>query len=517
MPVFFEPNVQILGSCPNLFIDMSRFLIHRYKESHGKCIRLSANFMKFFSVFTDKILRMMNKKRLLALTEESFIFLSLFRWIVLASIVGIIVGVTAAFFLTVLHISTETSSHNKMLYFLLPIALGVSALMSKHLSPESEGHGTEKVIESVHKRGGKIKASVVPVKLLSTVLTIAAGGSAGKEGPCAQIGAGLSSIFADLFKLNDSDRKKLVICGISAGFAAVFGTPIAGAIFGVEVLFVGSILYEVLLPSFIAGMISFQVASSLGITYAAINIPALSAFSPVFFIKVILAGLFFALCAIFFIEIMRFGDKVSKKIKLNVFLKGVLGGVVLLALAGIFSTDFLGLGLDSIHKTLNGQTVVWYAFLIKGLMTSITLACGGSGGIVTPIFFIGTTAGAFFATFMNLDVATFSALGLVALLAGAANTPLAATIMAIELFGSDIAPYATLACVISFLMTGYRSAYPSQVLAINKSPSILVKTGCDIDQHEAHFEYKARRIMATGLRFGKKIKHFTFTKSNKMR
>ena len=114
---------------------------------------------------------------------------------------------------------------------------------------------------------GKIAILVVPVKLVATIITLAVGGSVGKEGPCAQIGAGLTSFFSDILKFDDHDRKKLVICGISAGFAAVFGTPIAGSIFGVEVLFVGAILYEVLLPSFIAGITAYQVSSSLGVTY----------------------------------------------------------------------------------------------------------------------------------------------------------------------------------------------------------------------------------------------------------
>ena len=150
------------------------------------------------------------------------------------------------------------------IFFLLPVGLFLSVVLTKYLAPDAEGHGTEKVIEAVHKHSGKINAAVVPVKIIATIITLASGGSAGKEGPCAQIGAGLSSIFADLFRFNESERKKLVICGISGGFAAVFGTPIAGAIFGVEVLFAGSILYDVLLPSFISGIMAYQVSKSLG-------------------------------------------------------------------------------------------------------------------------------------------------------------------------------------------------------------------------------------------------------------
>jgi H+/Cl- antiporter ClcA len=143
----------------------------------------------------------------------------------------------------------------------------LSVVIIDRFAPDAKGHGTEKVIEAIHKRAGRINPAVVPIKLIATIVTIACGGSAGKEGPCAQIGAGLSSIIATIFKFDDNDRRKLVICGISAGFAAVFGTPIAGAIFGVEVLFVGALLYDVLLPSFVAGIVGYQVSAGLGITY----------------------------------------------------------------------------------------------------------------------------------------------------------------------------------------------------------------------------------------------------------
>jgi len=176
-----------------------------------------------------------------------------------------------------------------------PLALFLSALIIKFLAPDAEGHGTEKVIEAIHKDNGIIKAAVVPVKLVATIITIALGGSAGKEGPCAQIGAGIASTFARMFRFDAHDRKKLVICGISAGFASVFGTPIAGALFGVEVLFVGTILYGVMLPSFIAGIISYNVSSAFGIRYFHHALTATLNFSAVFFYQIILAGVFFGL------------------------------------------------------------------------------------------------------------------------------------------------------------------------------------------------------------------------------
>ena len=178
---------------------------------------------------------------------------------------------------------------------------------------------------------------------------------------------------------------------------------------------------------------------------------------------------------------LKFGDRLSERIKIWAPLKGLIGGTVLVGLTYIFSTRYLGLGLVTVEASLRGQAPEWYAFLVKPLFTSITLSFGGSGGIVTPIFFTGTAAGTFFANITGLNVATFAAIGFVAVLSGSANTPIAASIMAVELFGPSVAPYATVACVISFLMTGHRSVYPSQVLSISKSPSLQVELGKELE------------------------------------
>ncbi len=402
------------------------------------------------------------------INKGTTLFIEIFKWIIYASGIGVVVGISTGIFLRALGWSISTVGDYSYFFLLLPIALFATEWIVGRLAPEAHGHGTEQVIEAVHQRSGKINPMVVPIKAVATIITIAFGGSVGKEGPCAQIGAGISSAIADVFKLNDADRKKLVICGISAGFSAVFGTPIAGAIFGIEVVYVGALLYEVMLASFIAGIISYQIATFLGVTYTYHFLNIIPPFNDLFFFEVILAGVFFGICSILLIETFYRVEKMSLKIPLKAPTRGLIGGIILVALALIFSTRYLGLGTGLIDSSLQGTLVDWYAFPLKILFTAVTLGFGGSGGVITPIFAVGSTAGALFAEATGLSVPTFAAIGLVSMLAGTTKTPIASSIMAIEMFGASIGPYAAIACIISFIITGSKSVYPSQVFSLKK-------------------------------------------------
>lgn len=290
----------------------------------------------------------------------------------------------------------------------------------------------------------------------------------GKEGPCAQIGAGIASAIADVIRLRDEDCKKLVICGISAGFAAVFGTPIAGAIFGIEVIYVDSLMYEVMLASFIAGIISYQVATWLGITYSFHLLNVVPDFSEVFFLKVLVAGLAFGLCSILMIETMIRIERLALKIPARLPLRSFAGVVILIVMALLFSTQYLGLGTGLVDRSLQGGPIDWYAFLAKIGFTGVTLGFGGSGGVITPIFATVATAGALFAQIFGMSITVGAALGLVGLLAGTTKTPIASSIMAIELFGAVLGLYAAIACIISFIVSGTRSVYASQVFSLKR-------------------------------------------------
>jgi H+/Cl- antiporter ClcA len=441
------------------------------------------------------------------LAETSILFISVLKWFALSSIVGVLVGGSTALFLWCLRWTTDGLHGIPFHYALLPFALFLSALIVRYLAPDAQGHGTEKVIEAIHQRGGVIKPLVIPVKLLATVVTLASGGSAGKEGPCAQIGAGISSTLAGLFGFDETDRKKLVICGVSAGFATVFGTPVAGALFGVEVLAIGQLQYAVLFPSFVSGIVGYQVSTALGTTYFHHPINFVPAFSELYFFKVVLGGVAFGLLSFAFIELLKLAEHLSERLRWWSPLKGLLGGTVLLGTL-VFGDRYLGLGLTSVESVLNGTSVgMGYDPLVKMIATAITLSFGGSGGIVTPIFFVGATAGSFLAWAFGLDPATGAALGMVGTLAGCANTPISASVMAIELFGATLSPYAAVTCIVSFLMVGHRSVYPSQILAMTKSASLRSDVGKSVeDLNEVSITSRNVSVVGVGRTIAQKLR-----------
>lgn len=410
--------------------------------------------------------------------ESSLLIFSVTKWIILSSIIGVIVGISTGLFLRLLEVGIKFTSQFSHYYLLIPVGMIISTLMVKYLAPDAKGHGTEKVIEAIHKRSGKMNLAIVPVKALATVITIATGGSAGREGPAAQIGAGLASFFANLIKLDDEDRKKIVICGLGAGFSAVIGTPVAGAIFGVEVLFSGRLLYDNLLHSLVAGMIAFKTAEAMGVTYFSSRLHFVPELSHLTFLKVMIFGIIMGIISLLFIEIIEMGETIHKKLKLSEPVTALLGGAVLIGLIYLIpGPPFYGMGMDIVKSTLEGNHIVWYAFIMKAVFTSITIGFGGSGGVLIPIFFVGASAGSVMGGVFGESSAVFAALGMIALLAGAANTPIAASIIAIELFGDQLAPFACLVAVIAYLIAGHRSVFPSQILAVKKSSSVDIGLG----------------------------------------
>ena len=417
-------------------------------------------------------------------TEHTALLISTIKWALLGAAAGLCVGLgTRGFLWTLAHSGPAVTWLTRGLfpgYWALPLALPLCVWLIRTFAPDARGHGTEAVIAAVHQRSGRIDWIVAPVKLAATVITLAFGGSVGKEGPAAQIGAALTSLFADILRLRDEDRRRLVICGISAGFAAVFGTPVSGALFGIEVLYLGKLDYSVIFPALVAGIVG-HLACGVRPPFEVMH-ESFAGMSEVRIIFIALAsGAVFGIIALLLIESLRAAQRTARRFEGRPYLVAAVGGAVLVAVYTIAGDRYAGLGSDTIEGVLAGTTPVFvFAFLIKIFATSVTLESGGSGGIVTPIFFVGATSGAAMAPLFGVPTGLLASFGFVSVLAAAANTPLAAAVMAIEVLPSPAGVYAALAAAAAFLIVGHRSVYASQKLGFSKSAGLDVALGGDI-------------------------------------
>ncbi len=432
--------------------------------------------------------------------DEVWLMCTVLKWCVIAVITGFAVGLAAGLFLLALR--TAISYAAKLVdlrYLLLLPGLFISYYLVRTLAPQSAGHGTEAVIDAIHnKERTLIDIRAVPVKIVATIITISSGGSLGIEGPCAQIGSGVAYVIAKIFNTDESDIKKIIVCGISAGFCAVFGTPVAGAIFAVEVLFVGQIFYDVLLPSLISGIAGYFTAAAVGaghMPYYTVPVPAIG---PASLGAVLAAGVFFGIISIFNIEGIHIVHRIFARFGITGWKKPACGTVLLIIIALVFGRDYLSLGSDVIKDMITGRKVLYYGFIIKILAMGITLAAGGCGGEITPTLFVGASSGLLFSALTGLDPSFCAALGVTGVLAASTNTPISGTILAMEMFGSHIAPFAGVACAVSYITVGHRSLYPTQVLLSPKTRTFVIKK-------TARGEKLVRRFESISLR---RIGHF---------
>src|SRR5262245_37395001 len=318
-------------------------------------------------VFRDEPPRLADETRWY--TEHTALLISTLKWAMLGAVAGVCVGLGTRVFLWALARSTDWARAlmpaRVPVFLFLPVALPLCVWIIRTFAADARGHGTEAVIAAVHLRAGRVDWLVAPVKLSATVLTLAFGGSVGKEGPAAQIGAALTSLFADMLRLRDEDRRRLVICGISAGFAAVFGTPVSGALFGIEVLYLGRIDYSVIFPALVAGIVG-HLACGVRPPFPAVQ----EAFADSSQVKTILtilaAGALFGLVALLLIESLRFFERVLRRLHRHPYVLAAAGGCSLVLLYAVAGDTYAGLGTDTINGVLDGTTSVFAgAFLIK--------------------------------------------------------------------------------------------------------------------------------------------------------
>ena len=420
---------------------------------------------------------------------------TLIRWLFLSTITGIIAGTGTSWFLHLLYFSTNKTSHLPigLQMLLLPIGGIVNGLLIYYGYRHVSKNNKDSTIAAVHEQSGILPIKTMWIKPVAAIITLAAGGSAGKEGPCSHIGGSLASMFGRFIHANPETQKRIVACGVSAGFASVFGTPIAGAIYGVEVLTIGRLRYDLIFPAVISGVASYEASKFWGITYTYYPLKLPIHFSGSLFIKIIFIGILCGLVAWLFIELFEqtrtFFTFIEKKFHLWKPILPFIGGTLLAVLIFILPTDYLGLSLPLMDQALSGEEVPHLGFIWKALFVAITLGSGFYGGIVTPQFVIGALFGNVIAGMLGVNPALGAAVGMVAVVASASNTPIAAIFMGYELFGSLPGLYLVGACITAYIIIGHRSVYPDQLVAYPKSSWMHLKLGIPLGKEKIHVSY----------------------------
>lgn len=416
--------------------------------------------------------------------EHLFIVSHLLRWTFLALPVSITVGSLVALFLWLLEKAIDYRFAHSWLLFGLPLAGILIYFLYKYLGKNAEG-GNNLIMDEIHQPSGGVPFRMAPLVLLTTVITHLFGGSAGREGTAVQIGGSIAQFFARKLKLSKEDVKTLLMTGIAAGFGAVFGTPITGAIFALEVLALGRIKHNALMPCFIASVLADIVCSAWGIHHTHYHISFTETgtvflrffhFDLLLLFKAIIAGVAFGLAGYMFAEISHtIKNYCNKWIRVK-WLTPAIGGITIILFTFALGTqDYLSLGVNnpnpgsvSILSSFNAGGATYFSWLWKLLFTAITLGTGFKGGEVTPLFFIGAALGNTIATLTGAPVDLMAGLGFIAVFAGATNTPIACTFMGIELFGGEHVLYYAVACFTAYYFSGHSGIYHAQRIGVSK-------------------------------------------------
>lgn len=394
---------------------------------------------------------------------------TLAQWTVLGSLVGLVCGAASALFLALLERATDFRLSHESVVYALPIAgLAIGWLYERFGQPIKAGNNL--VIDTIHDDGPEVPLRMAPMVLVGTVLTHVFGGSAGREGTAVQMGASLADWLSHRLALEPRMRRQLLAAGVAGGFGSVFGTPIAGTIFGLEFIVLGQIEYDALVPALMASVVGDWTTRALGIRHTAYPPVASAPLTPLLAVKWLCFAALVGAVAVAFIElthlIKRQGERHIPRLPLRMALGG-LAVFVLWKLVG--SSDYLGLGVPSIVRAFTDAPLPFYGFALKLLFTAITVGSGFLGGEVTPLFFIGASLGGVLAVPLGLPRGLAAGVGLAAMFGAASNTPLALSIMAVELLGASMFPHVAIVCVLAYLITGHRSIYPAQRLVRGKA------------------------------------------------
>lgn len=394
------------------------------------------------------------------------------KWLLLSIITALVCGGAGCLFHMLIEIATDFRSEHNFIIWFLPVG-GVVIVFLYHIFKLEKIGGTNYVINSIRK-DGKVPFTMAPGILTGTVLTHLLGGSAGREGAALQLGGSLGSSLGRIFKLDDKDMHVIVLCGMSAVFTALFGTPLTAVVFVMEVISVGVIYDSAIMPCVFSSVFTYYITLILNIhpvNYILNNIPAIS---PVSLIQSIALGVIFAVASIFLCVSFSKGEALLEKVIKNDYIRAAAGGLAIALLTLLFGTDYNGSGMGIVDNAILNGTARPEAFLLKLLFTVITLGCGFKGGEIVPTFFVGATLGCTIAPLIGMDPGFGAALGLVGVFCGATNAPIASMLLSIELFDVEGLPYFIIICSASYMLSGYFSLYKSQIIVYDKLKAVFI-------------------------------------------
>ncbi len=402
-------------------------------------------------------------------TEVIKELLSGIRWIIFGIICGIIIGAIGALFALSIGTVTALRQAHPWILFALPVA-GIIIIFCYHLIGSREDKGTNTVITAIREEQ-TVPPQMAPLIFLSTVLTHLCGGSAGREGAALQLGGSLGNILGSIFHLNKQDRKRMIMCGMSAAFSALFGTPLAAAIFSLELSTVGFMYYSALVPCVVSALTAHAVAGFLGASESELILQSIPAFG----IKTaVLAGIIAILCAlvsvVFCVSMHRCEDLMESKIH-NEYLRIILAAAVIILMTLLVGDQtYNGAGSQIIAACISteGQAVPAYSFLLKILFTAVTLAGGFKGGEIVPSLFIGATLGSTLGNIFGMSAPLCASIGMGALFCGVTNCPIASMLICFEMFGFEPMPYYMIAIALSYMFSGNFGLYHSQIIRFDK-------------------------------------------------
>ena len=412
--------------------------------------------------------RMLRDKEIQRLKSFGRYLFQLHKWVFFAIITGVVVGSFGILFAKSMNFVTELRNKYDFIVFFLPVIGIVIVAMYSFAVKGRKDRGTNAVISAVSSTED-LPFRVAPLIFIATVLTHLGGGSAGREGAALQLGGSIGNFIGKIFRIDENDRKVIIMCGMSAAFSALFGTPMAASIFAVEVISVGILHYSAWVPCVFSALVASRFASDMGIRAEHFNIIDVAELNVPNAFKIVVLALVCAIVSIAFCYVLHYTDRFLKKIISNAYIRVFAAGTAIV-LAGLLfgTTDYFGAGVNVIERAIEGD-VIWYAFIAKMLFTAVTLSAGYKGGEIVPSFFVGATLGCLLGHIMGISPSMCAAVGMIALFCGVTNCPMTSLLISFELFGYEVVPFFLMAVAVSYMMSGYTGLYKDQKIMYSKS------------------------------------------------